>query len=112
CHSIRLCQREQDGILIFFFQAVGGIRDFHVTGVLTCALPVYVEQWAGDLETGIAGTGLMNSAGCEDIPGRHLSDIFVADEAFDRSDERREGIAVRDRSSADAQKCKATERQV
>src|SRR5690606_39729948 len=28
----------------FFFQAEDGIRDFHVTGVQTCALPIYV-QW-------------------------------------------------------------------
>src|SRR5690606_40223718 len=26
--------------LCFFFQAVDGIRDFHVTGVQTCALPI------------------------------------------------------------------------
>src|SRR5207302_2907538 len=26
--------------LIFFFQAEDGIRDFHVTGVQTCALPI------------------------------------------------------------------------
>src|SRR5207302_7139851 len=25
----------------FFFQAEDGIRDFHVTGVQTCALPIY-----------------------------------------------------------------------
>src|SRR5690606_40553989 len=25
----------------FFFQADDGIRDFHVTGVQTCALPIY-----------------------------------------------------------------------
>src|SRR5690606_40154204 len=28
----------------FFFQAEDGIRDFHVTGVQTCALPIYEEQ--------------------------------------------------------------------
>src|SRR5690606_37156606 len=28
-------------IFIFFFQAEDGIRDFHVTGVQTCALPIY-----------------------------------------------------------------------
>src|SRR5690625_7098831 len=28
-------------ILIFFFQAEDGIRDGHVTGVQTCALPIY-----------------------------------------------------------------------
>src|SRR5690606_41051730 len=27
--------------LCFFFQAEDGIRDFHVTGVQTCALPIY-----------------------------------------------------------------------
>src|SRR6266511_353855 len=27
-------------MLIFFFQAEDGIRDFHVTGVQTCALPI------------------------------------------------------------------------
>src|SRR5690606_41202016 len=26
----------------FFFQAEVGIRDFHVTGVQTCALPIYI----------------------------------------------------------------------
>src|SRR5690606_27628387 len=27
----------------FFFQAEDGIRDFHVTGVQTCALPIYSD---------------------------------------------------------------------
>src|SRR5690606_39727290 len=27
----------------FFFQAEDGIRDFHVTGVQTCALPIYQD---------------------------------------------------------------------
>src|SRR5690606_40908592 len=27
----------------FFIQAEDGIRDFHVTGVQTCALPIYVQ---------------------------------------------------------------------
>src|SRR5690606_39827689 len=29
---------------LFFFQAEDGIRDFHVTGVQTCALPIFVED--------------------------------------------------------------------
>src|SRR6266511_5034467 len=34
----------QDGYYgFFFFQAEGGIRDFHVTGVQTCALPISHE---------------------------------------------------------------------
>src|SRR5690606_40094386 len=28
----------------FFFQAEDGIRDFHVTGVQTCALPIYATM--------------------------------------------------------------------
>src|SRR5690606_39313986 len=34
----------------FFFQAGDGIRDFHVTGVQTCALPIY--------NTGIKTSGI------------------------------------------------------
>src|SRR5690606_41312862 len=29
---------------MFFFQAQDGIRDFHVTGVQTCALPIYSKS--------------------------------------------------------------------
>src|SRR5256885_917055 len=34
-------------ILFFFFQAEDGIRDYKVTGVQTCALPIYrlCAQW-------------------------------------------------------------------
>src|SRR5690606_13870267 len=42
-------------------QAEDGIRDFHVTGVQTCALPIYQLQRIRDLGVGIAiddfGTG-------------------------------------------------------
>src|SRR5690606_40259604 len=30
---------------LFFFQAEDGIRDFHVTGVQTCALPIYQARY-------------------------------------------------------------------
>src|SRR5436309_12181103 len=36
-----------DILCIFFFQAEDGIRDFHVTGVQTCALPISVPCHAG-----------------------------------------------------------------
>src|SRR5690606_13168428 len=29
---------------VFFFQAEDGIRDFHVTGVQTCALPIFLSE--------------------------------------------------------------------
>src|SRR5690606_2383998 len=32
---------------VCFFQAGDGIRDFHVTGVQTCALPISWARWAG-----------------------------------------------------------------
>src|SRR5690606_32728977 len=36
------CFRRRSRVpLSFFFQAEDGIRDFHVTGVQTCALPIY-----------------------------------------------------------------------
>src|SRR6266511_5878510 len=42
--------------LFFFFQAEDGIRDFHVTGVQTCALPIYehvrVDQGAAAQSAG------------------------------------------------------------
>src|SRR5256885_7710277 len=31
-------------LLLFFFQAEDGIRDYKVTGVQTCALPIYLKQ--------------------------------------------------------------------
>src|SRR5690606_40274422 len=32
-------------LCFFFFQAEDGIRDFHVTGVQTCALPIYFNTY-------------------------------------------------------------------
>src|SRR5690606_18907051 len=37
-------------VVVFFFQAEDGIRDFHVTGVQTCALPISIEMVLGDSE--------------------------------------------------------------
>src|SRR5690606_22553339 len=34
----------------FVLQAEDGIRDFHVTGVQTCALPIYTPAWTPDGE--------------------------------------------------------------
>src|SRR5690606_7259350 len=31
-------------VFLFFFQAEDGIRDFHVTGVQTCALPIFERR--------------------------------------------------------------------
>src|SRR5690606_40378481 len=44
--------------IIFFFQAEDGIRDFHVTGVQTCALPIAADDIAQ------ADIALRYSRGC------------------------------------------------
>src|SRR5699024_11299681 len=38
--------------LCFFFQAEDGIRDRNVTGVQTCALPIYLQDGATELHAG------------------------------------------------------------
>src|SRR5690606_40746705 len=41
-YPARRCnQGERHVSVVFFFQAEDGIRDFHVTGVQTCALPIW-----------------------------------------------------------------------
>src|SRR5690606_40472255 len=62
-------QRRRD----FFFQAEDGIRDFHVTGVQTCALPIFTDVEDKIIvrarETGEAWTGIIE---------RYIAD-FLAD---------------------------------
>src|SRR5258706_4927497 len=36
-------------LFFFFFQAEDGIRDWSVTGVQTCALPIYVRRGVADV---------------------------------------------------------------
>src|SRR5690606_40409996 len=36
---------------VFFFQAEDGIRDFHVTGVQTCALPILLDGYGALVNT-------------------------------------------------------------
>src|SRR5690625_5174524 len=47
CHH--LCRYFNIILLFFFFQAEDGIRDGHVTGVQTCALPISVSPGRGPL---------------------------------------------------------------
>src|SRR2546426_11748013 len=39
--------------MFFFFQAEDGIRDYKVTGVQTCALPIFFHRILGGLEAGL-----------------------------------------------------------
>src|SRR2546426_12480060 len=41
----RLCGLSPVCFLFFFFQAEDGIRDYKVTGVQTCALPIFCIRW-------------------------------------------------------------------
>src|SRR5690606_27234995 len=44
-------------LFVFFFQAEDGIRDFHVTGVQTCALPIWRSIWATQIQRIGGGPG-------------------------------------------------------
>src|SRR5256885_12162290 len=46
-------RRRRQGGCLFFFQAEDGIRDYKVTGVQTCALPILAEGEGGDIELAV-----------------------------------------------------------
>src|SRR5690606_39824327 len=50
-------------IIFFFFQAEDGIRDFHVTGVQTCALPICCNG-----RRGCSGNFRPSSSSCSGTP--------------------------------------------
>src|SRR5690606_39597157 len=68
----------------FFFQAEDGIRDFHVTGVQTCALPICRTP----SHTPARSPGLSTSL--QDSNGRHSFGLHVG-RCIPRSEERRVG---------------------
>src|SRR6266700_6089253 len=56
-------------VFVFFFQAEDGIRDFHVTGVQTCALPIS-EVAGNQWDSGISGLGRsLKMPGYKNSPG-------------------------------------------
>src|SRR5690606_40197530 len=79
----------------FFFQAEDGIRDFHVTGVQTCALPIlFLSPLLFDfLETALAVTVSSNI-----LPKRGAAQHT---KKLARSEERRVGKECRSRWSPD-----------
>src|SRR5690606_40689959 len=96
----------------FFFQAEDGIRDFHVTGVQTCALPIFFtlkdkraeaervlaerrERQAREREAA-TGKARKNARSAEDRNFAGLDKLFAA---IDRSEERRVGNGCRYRSA-------------
>src|SRR5690606_40507193 len=87
----------------FFFQAEDGIRDFHVTGVQTCALPIFAAGKGDHLSAspGEFGGGFPTSA--SQLPGlqRTAQHIFQSVDLLrqkqERSEERRVGKESRSR---------------
>src|SRR5256885_12042179 len=87
----------------FFFQAEDGIRDYKVTGVQTCALPIFLEQLfdlvqqAGDAAAGLGRDGDDGRPLAEPRlePGANFLELGLAD----RSEERRVGKECRSRWS-------------
>src|SRR2546425_12582776 len=82
----------------FFFQAEDGIRDKLVTGVQTCALPIYLslDDQAGDAgERSSLVFGGMDATSAQ--PTIQDLEARVADDPDDRSEERRVGKEGRSR---------------
>src|SRR5256885_8186598 len=70
--NITICMYTDDVFLFFFFQAEDGIRDYKVTGVQTCALPIsrtkpQVPRTNRDPGKTIAAVG----GSREHLPGNH-----------------------------------------
>src|SRR5690606_39525544 len=65
----------------FFFQAEDGIRDFHVTGVQTCALPISVLHCRDVLPDSIPDLGvrtrMARSKTSAEWLKEHVDDIYV-----------------------------------
>src|SRR5690606_41197887 len=85
---------------IFFFQAEDGIRDFHVTGVQTCALPIYFPMLFNLFVVGMLillnGVLAMSelavvSARAARLKAMQRRGVRGAQTALDRSEERRVG---------------------
>src|SRR2546430_2917454 len=83
-------------VFFFFFQAEDGIRDLTVTGVQTCALPIYISRvsaWSSTIRT-IRGRLLLpgGERSYPSTPGRPPT-------KSQRSEERRVGKECRSRWS-------------
>src|SRR5256885_15276542 len=75
-------QRDVIALIVFFFQAEDGIRDYKVTGVQTCALPIYRTRITVPATASVASaiipiTGLY-SAGAEPYGGQYISHVQVS----------------------------------
>src|SRR5256885_3022370 len=89
----------------FFFQAEDGIRDYKVTGVQTCALPIYPAAAAAGRFDQLLGTHFFDQVYGRGIdvygafPSLHVAYPLIAVWAAFRSEERRVGKECRSRWS-------------
>src|SRR5690625_8027317 len=83
--------------VIFFFQAEDGIRDVHVTGVQTCALPICDEliKKFSEIKKGIPQA--IDKLTREALANKTMTADMSLDEFLDRSEERRVGKECRSR---------------
>src|SRR5205807_4689207 len=87
CRSLSLYS-----LCVFFFQAEDGIRDYKVTGVQTCALPIF--RWVGsdDCESASGAASVLEDVHGVLIPGGFgIRGIEGKIGAISRSEERRVG---------------------
>src|SRR5437870_11415230 len=91
CTLVQEAKSEKVADKVFFFQAEDGIRDGHVTGVQTCALPILtIEQASADIARMIPIMG-----------SRFQAPQGMSLKIFQRSEERRVGKECRSRRSRD-----------
>src|SRR5690606_40334379 len=95
----------------FFFQAEDGIRDFHVTGVQTCALPICAYLWTNSVDGGrlerlstdhsyvqmLLESGAITNDELENHPEKNIITQCIGSQESDdlRSEERRVGKECR-----------------
>src|SRR5204863_4013673 len=93
---------------IFFFQAEDGIRDLYVTGVQTCALPIFSREKRGGLEGGRPSSGAVEGCARRRTATFGAAALFSRDRSacsgrcHPRSEERRVGKECRSLWSPDS----------
>src|SRR5437667_1432109 len=108
-------------VVFFFFQAEDGIRDRDVTGVQTCALPIFIGVQSEDVAEALVAPDEFDMV-LEHVPrdpglDQHDADwtqdasVNVAHDRVTRSEERRVGKECRSRWSPEHEKKKDKEQE-
>src|SRR2546426_4406529 len=86
-------------LFFFFFQAEDGIRDYKVTGVQTCALPISGHRHAPRVRPVDAGDQVEQRGLARPRGAHEGEELPLRDVERDRSEERRVGKECRSRWS-------------